>query len=86
MATGRFSRLSKDIKSCAHRLEKADPETEATLKDCGTLPVEEGGHGYGLHTMISWGVFDTRLATSGMHRKTFKKTAVTGRGQAPPTA
>ncbi|GAA3059853.1 hypothetical protein [Streptomyces glomeratus] len=52
---------------CA-RIEKAGPETEATLKDYGTLPVEDSGHGYGLHTVTSWGVFDTRLATSGMRR------------------
>ncbi|MFF4118861.1 hypothetical protein ACFY0P_36200 [Streptomyces sp. NPDC001714] len=49
-------------------MEKAGPETEAALKDYGTLPVEEVGHGDGLHTVISWGVFDTRLATSGMRR------------------
>lgn len=52
---------------CA-RIEKAGPETEATLKDYGTLPAEEGRHGYGLHTVTPWGVFDTRLATSGMRR------------------
>lgn len=49
-------------------IEKAGPDTEATLKDYGTLPVEDSGHGYGLHTVTSWGVFDTPLATSGMRR------------------
>lgn len=52
---------------CA-RMEKAGTETEAALKDYGTLPVEEGGHGDGVHTVISWGVFDTRLATSVTRR------------------
>jgi hypothetical protein len=64
-AKGRFSRLNKDIKSCAARIEKADPDVEATLKDYGTLPVEEGAHLYGLHTETSWGATDIRLLSVG---------------------
>ncbi|MFF4957310.1 hypothetical protein [Streptomyces sp. NPDC001222] len=55
MTKGRFSRPSNDIKSLCARIEKAGSETEATLKDYGTLPVEASGHGYGLHTVTSWG-------------------------------
>jgi hypothetical protein len=69
-AKGRFSRLNKDIKSCAARIEKADPETEATLKDYGTLPVEEGGHVHGLHTVTSWGASDIRLLSVGRDGRT----------------
>ncbi|MET9913654.1 hypothetical protein ABZZ74_44095 [Streptomyces sp. NPDC006476] len=60
-AKGRFARLKKDIASCPARIEEADPETAATLKDYGTLPVEEGAHVYGLHTETSWGATDIRL-------------------------
>ncbi|MFF9157678.1 hypothetical protein ACF1AB_36280 [Streptomyces sp. NPDC014846] len=69
-AKGRFSRLNKDIKSCAARIEKADPDTEATLRDYGTLPVEEGAHVYGLHTETSWGASDIRLLSVGRDGRT----------------
>ncbi|KUN77066.1 hypothetical protein AQJ66_34485 [Streptomyces bungoensis] len=69
-AKGRFSRLDKDIKSCAARTEKADPGTEATLEDYGTLPVEEGAHVYGLHTVTSWGASDIRLLSVGRDGRT----------------
>lgn len=69
-AKGRFSRLNKDIKSCAARIEKADPETEATLRDYGTLPVEEGAHVYGLHTVTTWGASDIRLLSVGRDGRT----------------
>ncbi|PKW09345.1 hypothetical protein SAMN05428944_3500 [Streptomyces sp. 1222.5] len=69
-AKGRFSRLNKDIKSCAARIEKADPETEATLRDYGTLPVEEGAHVYGLHTVTTWGASDIRLLSIGRDGRT----------------
>ncbi|MFI9809218.1 hypothetical protein ACIHEJ_33560 [Streptomyces sp. NPDC052301] len=69
-AKGRFSRLNKDIKSCAARIEKADPATEVTPKDYGTLPVEEGAHVYGLHTVTSWGASDIRLLSVGRDGRT----------------
>ncbi|GHK05627.1 hypothetical protein SY2F82_74240 [Streptomyces sp. Y2F8-2] len=69
-AKGRFSRLNKDITSCAARIEKADPETEATLKDYGTLPVEEGAHVYGLHTVTLQGASDIRLLSVGRDGRT----------------
>ncbi|GAB7105366.1 hypothetical protein JCM4814A_36800 [Streptomyces phaeofaciens JCM 4814] len=64
-AKGRFSRVDKDIRSCAKRIERADPELEATLRDYGTLDVEEGAHVYGLHVETSWGATDIRLLSVG---------------------
>ncbi|MEU1187402.1 hypothetical protein [Streptomyces sp. NPDC005859] len=64
-AKGRFSRVERDIRSCPVRIERADPEVEATLKDYGKLNVEEGAHVYGLHTETSWGATDIRLLAVG---------------------
>ncbi|MFJ1968654.1 hypothetical protein ACIO93_08280 [Streptomyces sp. NPDC087903] len=64
-AKGRFARVNKDIKSCPVRIERAEPEVEATLKDYGSLAVEEGAHVYGLHTETSWGATDIRLLSVG---------------------
>ncbi|MDR6977810.1 hypothetical protein J2X68_004534 [Streptomyces sp. 3330] len=64
-AKGRFARIDRDIKSCAARIERADPEVEAELKDYGKLNVEEGAHVYGLHTETSWGATDIRLLSVG---------------------
>ncbi|MGC5567212.1 hypothetical protein ACPYPG_30810 [Streptomyces sp. FR-108] len=58
-------RLNKEIKACAAKAEQADPEVEATLKDYGTLPVEEGAHVYGVHTNTSWGATDINLYAVG---------------------
>jgi hypothetical protein len=69
-AKWRFDRLNRDIKSCAARIEQADPEVEATLKDYGTLSVEEGAHVYGLHTTTSWGATDIRLLSVGRDGRT----------------
>ncbi|MEU3339583.1 hypothetical protein ACWCQ1_25790 [Streptomyces sp. NPDC002144] len=69
-AKGRFARLNKDIASCPARIEEADLETVATLKDYGTLPVEEGAHVYGLHTESSWGATDVRLLSVGRDGRT----------------
>lgn len=55
------SRLTKNIKSCAASIEKADPETGAALKDYSTLLVEVSTQVHGLHTVISWGASDNRL-------------------------
>lgn len=70
VAKGRFSRLNQDIKSCAARTEKADPDLEVTFKDYGTLPVEEGARLYGLHTRSSWGANDVRLLAVGRDGRT----------------
>ncbi|CAM5517561.1 hypothetical protein [Streptomyces aurantiogriseus] len=69
-AKGLASRLNKDIKSCPTRIEQADPEVEATLKDYGTLNVEEGAHVHGLHTETSWGATDIRLLSVGRDGRT----------------
>jgi hypothetical protein len=69
-AKGLASRLNKDIKSCATRIEQGDPETDATLRDYGTLNVEEGAHVYGLHTETSWGATDIRLLSVGRDGRT----------------
>ncbi|MFF5009221.1 hypothetical protein ACFY3G_41140 [Streptomyces phaeochromogenes] len=59
------TRLNKDIRACATRIEQSDPETEAALKDYGKLSVEEGAHAYGLHTETSWGATDINLYSVG---------------------
>ncbi|MFF1548169.1 hypothetical protein [Streptomyces sp. NPDC058291] len=64
-AKGRYTRINQDIKSCAGRIEQADPEAEATLRDYGRLDVEEGAHVYGLHTETSSGATDIRLLSVG---------------------
>ncbi|MCQ9136392.1 hypothetical protein [Streptomyces hilarionis] len=64
-AKSRYTRIDRDIKSCARRIEQADPEVEATLRDYGRLDVEEGAHVYGLHTETSWGATDIRLLSVG---------------------
>ncbi len=58
-------RLNTEIKACAAETEETDPEIEATLKDYGTLPVEEGAHVYGVHTDTSWGATDINLFSVG---------------------
>ncbi|KOU73450.1 hypothetical protein ADK57_08745 [Streptomyces sp. MMG1533] len=64
------TRLNKEIRSCATRIEKADPETEAEYKGYGTLPVEEGARVHGLHTHTSWGASDIRLLSVGRDGRT----------------
>ncbi|MDH6453822.1 MULTISPECIES: hypothetical protein [unclassified Streptomyces] len=64
------TRLNRDFTSCAARIEKADPETEATGKDYGKLSVEEGAHVYGLHTESSWGALDVNLMSVGRDGRT----------------
>jgi hypothetical protein len=65
-----FSALNKDIKSCPERIEGADPDIDATVKDYGKLAVEEGAHVYGLHTETSWGATDVRLLSAGRDGRT----------------
>ncbi|MCX4904427.1 hypothetical protein [Streptomyces sp. NBC_00878] len=59
------TRVNKDIRACAARIERSDPTTDARLKDYGTLPVEEGAHVYGLRTETSFGATDIGLLSVG---------------------
>jgi hypothetical protein len=65
-----YSALEKDILSCPARIEGADPEIDAMVKDHGKLSVEEGAHLYGLHTEASWGANDIRLLSVGRDGRT----------------
>ncbi|GAA3154268.1 hypothetical protein [Streptomyces echinatus] len=69
-ATQLTTRLNKDMKSCAARIERLDPGTEATGKDYGKLSVEDGAHVYGVHTETSWGASDVRLLSVGRDGRT----------------
>ncbi|MES5818755.1 hypothetical protein [Streptomyces sp. RG80] len=64
------TRLDKDMRSCATRIEQADPEVEATYKSYGKLPVEEGARVHGLHTEASWGATDIHLLSVGRDGRT----------------
>ena len=57
--------LNEEIRSCAARIEQSDPEIDATFKNYGKLPVEEGAHVYGLQTNTSWGAMDIHLLSVG---------------------
>ena len=59
------TRLNKDIRTCPTRLEQADPEIEATHRNYGALPVEEGARVHGLHIEGSWGASDIHLLSVG---------------------
>ncbi|MFI2641861.1 hypothetical protein [Streptomyces sp. NPDC018610] len=62
--------LDEDIESCPARIEQRDPDTEATGKDYGKLPVEEGARVHGVHTETSWGASDVRLLSVGRDGRT----------------
>ncbi|WP_282700444.1 hypothetical protein [Streptomyces sp. CC219B] len=62
--------LNKAIRTCAARIEQKDPDTEATYKSYGTIPVEEGARVHGLHTEASWGAQDIRLLSVGRDGRT----------------
>ncbi|MDT7840278.1 hypothetical protein RQC66_06005 [Streptomyces justiciae] len=64
------TRLNKDIRTCPTRLEQADPEIEATHRNYGALPVEEGARVHGLHIEGSWGASDIHLLSVGRDGKT----------------
>ncbi len=64
------SSLNKEFKSCAGRIEAADPEIEATYKSYGSLPVEEGARVHGLHIGTTWGATDVRLLSVGRDGRT----------------
>jgi hypothetical protein len=59
------ARLNKEIRSCAARIERADPDIDARSKDYGKLAVEEGAHVHGLQTNASWGAMDVHLLSVG---------------------
>lgn len=63
-------RLNKEMRECAARIEQAEPETDATYKSYGTLPVEEGARVHGLHTVTSWGASDVHLLSVGRDGRT----------------
>jgi hypothetical protein len=58
------------IRTCADRIEKADPDVEAEGRDYGKLPVEEGARVRGLHTETSWGANDISLMSVGRDGRT----------------
>ncbi|MDQ1066733.1 hypothetical protein [Streptomyces canus] len=64
------TRMNKEIRTCADRLEQADPELEATYKDYGKVAVEEGARVHGLHTAYSYGATDIRLLSVGRDDRT----------------
>jgi hypothetical protein len=64
------TRLNEEIRTCADRLEERDPEIEATHRNYGTLPVEEGARVHGLHTSASWGASDISLLSVGRDGRT----------------
>ncbi|MER6180217.1 hypothetical protein [Streptomyces sp. NPDC001652] len=63
-------RLNKDMRTCATRIEQAEPEIDATYKNYGALPVEEGARVHGLHTEASWGATDIHLVSVGRDGRT----------------
>ncbi|MDT0387630.1 hypothetical protein [Streptomyces dubilierae] len=58
------------IRTCADRIEKADPDVAAEGRDYGKLPVEEGARVRGLHTETSWGANDISLMSVGRDGRT----------------
>ncbi len=58
------------IRTCAERVEKADPDVEAEGRNYGKLPVEEGARVRGLHTETSWGANDISLMSVGRDGRT----------------
>ncbi|MDT0483070.1 hypothetical protein [Streptomyces doebereineriae] len=64
------SRMNREIRTCADRLEQSDPELEATYKDYGKVAVEEGARVHGLHTEYAYGATDIRLLSVGRDDRT----------------
>ncbi|MGW0867478.1 hypothetical protein [Streptomyces sp. NPDC002611] len=58
------------IRTCADRIEEADPDVQAEGRDYGSLPVEEGARVRGLHTETSWGASDIALLSVGQDGRT----------------
>ncbi|TQL19270.1 hypothetical protein [Streptomyces sp. SLBN-134] len=70
--------LDEEIRGCAARIERTDPDTEAEGRYYGSLPVEEGAEVHGLHTETSWGATDVHLLSVGRDGRTV---TVVGWGQ-----
>lgn len=70
--------IGKRIRTCADRIERSHPETEAQGRYYGSVPVEEGAKVYGLHTETSWGASDIHLLSVGRDGRTV---TVVGWGQ-----
>ncbi|USQ84165.1 hypothetical protein NFX46_10380 [Streptomyces phaeoluteigriseus] len=64
------TRLNKEMRTCATEIERNDPETEAAVKDYGSVAVEEGARVHGLHTVTSWGATDVHLLSVGRDGRT----------------
>ncbi|MFG3265290.1 hypothetical protein [Streptomyces bobili] len=64
------TRLNKEMRTCATQIEQNDPETEAAVKDYGSIAVEEGARVHGLHTETSWGATDIHLLSVGRDGRT----------------
>ncbi|MEV6180243.1 hypothetical protein [Streptomyces sp. NPDC052015] len=64
------NRLNEEMRTCATEIEQADPETEAAVRDYGSLQVEEGARVHGLHTETSWGATDVHLLSVGRDGRT----------------
>ncbi|MFD6437820.1 hypothetical protein [Streptomyces venezuelae] len=58
------------VRTCAERIEKADPDVRAEGRDYGKLPVEEGARVRGLHTETSGGATDIALMSVGRDGRT----------------
>jgi hypothetical protein len=59
------TRLNRAIRQCASETEQQYPDISAAWKDYGTLPVEEGAHLYGVHTVTDYGAADINLFAVG---------------------
>ncbi|WP_031037225.1 hypothetical protein [Streptomyces sp. NRRL F-5650] len=58
------------IRTCADRIEESSPDVRAEGRDYGTVPVEEGAHVRGLHTVTTWGATDIALLSVGRDDRT----------------
>jgi hypothetical protein len=62
--------LRRKLALCAQTLMEQYPGMTATQKYYGMLPVEEGAHVYGLHTVAEWGASDINLLSVGRDGRT----------------
>ncbi|MFI8201603.1 hypothetical protein [Streptomyces sp. NPDC085937] len=72
------TRLNKEIRTCAVRIERTYPDVTAEGRFYGRLPVEEGATVHGLHTETSYGATDVNLLAVGRDGRTV---TVVGWGQ-----
>ncbi|MFC8989921.1 hypothetical protein ACFTXK_31815 [Streptomyces sp. NPDC056956] len=62
--------LNEEIRSCADPIEQKNPDTEAEVRDYGSLPVDDGAQVHGLHTTTSHGASDIDLLSVGRDGRT----------------